>query len=177
MVVSISLNFTDRDLKFFREAIRKSRNTVRGGDETEIIGAVRDVLTTIRSEQPLPDFVALRLPELDTLIAMLEDRAWRLPKAYREYVLATFVYFGDPEDIIPDHLPAIGFVDDLILIELLLRNLRHVREAYADFCRYRERQGSKSDPAARRKSLEAKRKILHERMRRRQAREKRPTLW
>lgn len=177
MVVSISLNFTDRDLKFFREAIRKSRNTVRDGDEAEIIDAVRDVLATIRSEQPLPDFVALRLPELDTLIAMLEDREWRLPKAHREYVLATFVYFGDPEDIIPDHIPAIGFVDDLILIELLLRNLRHVREAYADFCRYREQQASKRDPAARRKSLEARRKVLHERMRRRQAREKRPTPW
>lgn len=181
MGVSISLDFTDRDLRFFRQAIRKSRNTVRDGDEAEIIDAVRTVLATIKSGKPLPDFVAERLPELDTMIEMLEDREWRLPKAQREYLLATFVYFGDPEDVIPDDIPAIGFLDDLILIELLLRNLRHVREAYSEFCSYRntwdKRHRSAGNETARRKTLEVKRKSLHERMKRRQAREKRPALW
>lgn len=154
---------------------------MRDGDEAEIIDAVRTVLETIRSGKPLPDFVVERLPELDTMIEMLEDREWRLPKAQREYLLATFVYFGDPEDIIPDDIPAIGFLDDLILIELLLRNLRHVREAYDDFRAFRgawdQRHRSAGNDAARRKALEAKRRTLHERMKRRQAREKRPALW
>lgn len=181
MVVSISLDFSDRDLKFFRKAIRKSRNTVRDGDEAEIVDAVRSVLGTIRTGKPLPDFVAQRLPVLDTMIDMLEDREWRLPKAQREYLLATFVYFGDPEDVIPDDIPAIGFLDDLILIELLLRDFRHVREAYDDFRRYRDewdrRHRRGADPGARKRSIDAKRKALHERMKRRQAREQRPALW
>ncbi|HET6629409.1 MAG TPA: YkvA family protein [Woeseiaceae bacterium] len=181
MGVSISLDFTDRDLGLFRHAVRQSRNTVRDGDEAEIIEAVRSVLDSIRTSGPLPDFVAQRLPALDTMIDMLEDAEWRLPRPAREQMLATFVYFGDPEDVIPDAIPAIGYLDDVILIELLLRDLKHVREAYGDFRRYRKeydrKHGKRSDAAARKKSLEGKRKSLHERMKRRQARDKRPALW
>lgn len=181
MGVSISLDFTDRDLGLFRRAVRQSRNTVRDGDEAEIIDAVRTVLDGIRTARPLPDFVSQRLPELDGMISMLEDADWRLPKGAREQMLATFVYFGDPEDVIPDGIPAIGFLDDVILLELLLRDFRHVREAYGDFCRFRKeydrKHAKKGDAAGRRKSLDAKRKGLHERMQRRRARDKRPALW
>ena len=173
MGVTISLDFTERDLGFFRQAIRQARNTVRGADEAEIIDAVRGAIAGIEAGKPLPDFVAQRLPELETLIDMLEDRDWRLPKTEREQLLATFVYFGDPEDIIPDDIPAIGFLDDLILIELLLRDFRHVREAYADFCRFREEAArtapSRVAPARR---LETRRRQLQARMKRRKARER-----
>lgn len=181
MGISISLDFTDRDLGLFRHALRQSRNTVRDGDEAEIIEAVRSVLQGIRKASPLPDFVARRLPELDTMIDMLEDAEWRLPRTAREQMLATFVYFGDPEDVIPDAIPAIGYLDDVILLELLLRDLKHVREAYRDFQRYRKEYDRKhrkgGEAGARKRSLDAKRKSLHERMKRRQARDGRPALW
>lgn len=181
MGLSISLDFTDRDLGLFRHAARQSRNTVRDGDEAEIVEAVRSVLDGIRTAKPLPDFVAQRLPELDAMIDMLEDVEWRLPRPAREQVLATFVYFGDPEDVIPDTIPAIGYLDDIILVELLLRDLKHVREAYGDFRRYRKEYDRKHrkgrNDGARKQRLETKRKSLHERMKRRQARDKRPALW
>ncbi len=181
MGISISLDFTDRDLGLFRHAVRQSRNTVRNGDEAEIIEAVRSVLESIRTAAPLPDFVSKRLPALDAMIDMLEDAEWRLPRPVREQVLATFVYFGDPEDVIPDTIPVIGYLDDVILVELLLGDLKHVREAYGDFCRYRNEYDRKhrknGDAAARRKSLEARRRALHDRMKRRQARDKPPALW
>ncbi|MGH8194743.1 MAG: YkvA family protein [Woeseiaceae bacterium] len=180
MGISISLDLTDRDLGFFRHAVKQSRNAVRGMDEAEIIEAIRSVLDTIKSESPLPDFVARKLPDLDLMIAMLLDDEWRLPQLEREHLLATFVYFGDPEDIIPDDIPAIGYLDDVILIELLLRDLRHTREAYSDFCRYRDEYSK--NPAARgtptlKQRLAAKRKQLHARMKRRQIRDKKTALW
>jgi uncharacterized membrane protein YkvA (DUF1232 family) len=181
MGVSISLDLTDRDLGFFRYAIRKSRNAVRDADEQEIIEAIQSVIDVIKVEDPLPDFVARRLPDLDAMIAMLQDREWRLPRLDRERMLATFVYFGDPEDIIPDDIPAIGYLDDVILIELLLRDLRHVREAYVDFCDYRdhydERFPDDPDPASRQKRINDRRKQLHARMKRRQRRDRTPALW
>src|SRR5690606_27434897 len=107
---------------------------------------------------------------------MLEDRDWRLPNTEREQLLATFVYFGDPEDIIPDDIPAIGFLDDLILIELLLRDFRHVRVAYADFCRYRKALGRSPSRGAGQDAigsrLAARRKQLHARMQRRRTRDR-----
>jgi uncharacterized membrane protein YkvA (DUF1232 family) len=181
MGVSISLDLTERDLGFFRYAVRKSRDAVRDADEQEIIEAIQSVIDVIKVEDPLPDFVARRLPDLDSMIAMLQDHEWKLPKLDRERMLATFVYFGDPEDIIPDDIPAIGYLDDVILIELLLRDLRHVREAYADFCDYRDSYGKRfpgdDDRAIRQKRINDRRKQLHARMKRRQRRDPKPALW
>lgn len=180
MGVSISVDLTDRDLGFFRHAVRKSRDAVRDADEHELIEAVASVIEAIRAEQPLPDFVARRLPDLDAMIAMLLDEEWRLPKLERERLLATFVYFGDPEDLIPDDIPAIGFLDDVILIELLLRDLRHVRDAYRDFCAFRDgyaRRFKDGDAGKKRRRLAARRRDLHARMKRRGKREPKSALW
>jgi uncharacterized membrane protein YkvA (DUF1232 family) len=177
MGVSISVELTDRDLRFFRDAVRKSRAAVRDADEQEIIEAIQSVVDVIRVECPLPDFIARRLPDLDSMIAMLKDAEWKLPKLDRERLVATFVYFGDPEDIVPDDIPGIGFIDDVILIELLIRDLRHVREAYADFCKYRSSYADNGDRITKRRRLEAKRKQLHGRMKRRQKRDRTTALW
>lgn len=180
MGVSISVDLTDRDLGFFRHAVRKSRDAVRDADEHEIIDAVSSVIEAIRAESPLPDFVARRLPDLDAMISMLVDEEWRLPKLDRERMLATFVYFGDPEDLIPDDIPAIGFLDDIILIELLMRDLQHVREAYRDFCTYRDglrKQYAGVGGARMRERLSARRRALHARMKRRGQRDRTTALW
>lgn len=165
------LELSDRDLRFFRQALRKSRHAVRDAEESEIIEAIRDVLAEIKSEEPLPDFVARRIPQLESMIRMLQDDEWKLPQAERERLLATFVYFGDPEDILPDHIPVIGYLDDVIMIELVVRELQHVREAYEDFCDYREsydkRYRNGHDPAVRRDRIDRKRQQLHQRMKRR----------
>ena len=77
------INLTDRDLRFFRQALKKSRDAVRHADETEITEAVGDVLADIKSEQPLPDFVAKRIPELESMMRMLKDDEWEPPQPVR----------------------------------------------------------------------------------------------
>ena len=181
MGLRISFELTDRDLRFFRKALRQSREAVRDAEDTEIIEAIHAVLDEIRSSEPLPDFVATRIPELESLIRMLSDDDWQLPVEDRERLLATFVYFADPEDILPDDIPVIGYLDDVIIIELVARELVHVREAYDDFCAFREdfdkEHGKDVDPVIRRDRLDRRRQQLHQRMRRRSARQQKPNLW
>lgn len=180
-----TLELSDRDLRFFRDALKKSRDAVRHADEAEIIELVSDVLGEIKGEEPLPDFVARRIPQLESLLSMLKDDEWALPVDDRERLLATFVYFGDPEDIVPDHIPVIGYLDDVIMIELVAREMHHVREAYEDFCEYRDgydkRFRTGHDGAVRRDRIDRKRQQLHQRMKRRlkkDRKEKRSTvLW
>ena len=171
------INLTERDLNFFRQALKKSRDAVRHADESEIIEAIGDVLADIKREQPLPDFVEKRIPELESLIRMLQDGEWALPKDERERLLATFVYFGDPEDILPDYIPVIGYLDDVIMIELVVRELHHVRVAYDDFCEYRaeydKQHKSGQDRAVRRDRIDRKRQQLHQRMKRRMTKDRR----
>lgn len=181
MSMSISFELTDRDLRFFREALKQSRDAVRDAGEPEIIDAIRDVLEEIRQSEPLPDFVGERIPKLESLISMLTDDDWQLPETDRERLLATFVYFADPEDILPDDIPVIGYLDDVIIIELVLRELKHVREAYEDFCNFRDdferEQDKKIDPVIRRDRLDRRRQQLHQRMRRRSAQQEKSELW
>lgn len=181
MSLKLSFELTDRDLQFFREALKQSRAAVRDAEETEIIDAIRVVLDEIRSNEPLPDFVEQRIPTLEAMIQMLADDEWRLPDDDRERLLATFVYFADPEDILPDDIPVIGYLDDVIILELVARELVHVLEAYADFCGYRDdfeqEHGKNIDAAIRRDRLDRRRQSLHQRMRRRTAHDRKSDLW
>ncbi|NIL92972.1 MAG: DUF1232 domain-containing protein [Woeseiaceae bacterium] len=171
MGLKLSFELSDRDLHYFREALRQSRHAVRDAEELEIIDAVRHVLEEIRSNEPLPDFVAERIPQLELLIQMLADEDWQLPNSDREQLLAMFVYFSDPEDILPDHIPVIGYLDDVIIIELVTREMQHVRQAYDDFRSFRRKfddeHGNNIDGAIRRDRLDRKRQQLHQRMKRR----------
>ena len=112
---------------------------------------------------------------------MLTDDEWQLPTRDRERLLATFVYFADPEDILPDDIPVIGYLDDVIIIELIVRELHHVRIAYDDFCQYRNQfdstNGKDVDPAIRRDRIDRRRQKLHQRMQRRSTQRKKSELW
>ena len=181
MSLKISFELTDRDLNFFREALDQSREAVKDAEDTEIIEAIHAVLDEIRGNEPLPDFVGKRIPELESLLSMLTDEEWQLPEGDRERLLATFVYFADPEDILPDDIPVIGYLDDVIIIELVARELVHVREAYEDFCRFRDdfekEHGDNTDPVIRRDRIDRRRQQLHQRMQRRSALQKKSSLW
>ncbi len=181
MGMKLSFELSDRDLEYFRIALKKSRNAVRFAEESEIIEALRDVLADIQSNDPLPDFVAQRIPKIESMLQMLADDEWQLPKSDRERLLAMFIYFADPEDILPDDIPVIGFLDDVIVIELIMRELRHVREAYDDFCRFRQafddEHGDSIDRVVRRDRIDRRRQQLHQRMKRRSANRRNIGVW
>lgn len=181
MGIRLSFELSDRDLRFFKQALKKSRDVVRDAEESDIVDAVRDVIDDIRKNEPLPDFVATRLPELESMIQMLADDEWCLPADDRERILAGFVYFGDPEDILPDDIPVIGYLDDVIILELVARDLLYVREAYEDFCQFRDEFDSEHDrgidAAVRRDRLDRRRQQLHQRMQRRTSRLRKAEIW
>ncbi len=175
MSMKISLYISERDLKQFRKAMKRATNQARDADEEEIVRATRDVLDTLHPGT-LPDFVRERLPRLHAICSMLEDEEWKLPERERLKLLSALIYFGDPEDLIPDDMPGLGYLDDAIMIELVLRELRHVIEAYADFCEFRDNYFRRfkvgTDAVTRNERVEARRQQLHERMMRRMRRDR-----
>ena len=54
MGMRITFELTDRDLGFFRKALRQSRAAVKDAEDAEIIDAIHAVLDEIRSSEPLP---------------------------------------------------------------------------------------------------------------------------
>jgi len=176
MAYRISIELSERDLRHFKRELDKARHAVRIADDEEILSAARDLTASLRSST-LPDFVTERLGKLQTLLQMMTDADWRLDDKERSPVLAALAYLCDPEDLIPDSIPGIGFLDDAVMIELVFQELRHEMEAYDDFVRFRKsllRSGSANGArAATDPRLERRRLQLVARMRRRHAKDRR----
>ncbi|MBT8101747.1 MAG: DUF1232 domain-containing protein [Gammaproteobacteria bacterium] len=169
MTLRISFELDEDDLKHFRLIMDEARRiSGRMAPEDIVAGAeglLKDVGTTSK-----PGFIVERIQKLRLMIDMISDIEWRLPHQEATRVLNALAYFAEPEDLIPDNIPGLGFLDDAIMIELVVRELKHEIEAYQDFCDYRARtraeQGEKAD-VSRGGWLSERRKALQSRMRRR----------
>jgi len=154
------------------QQVRKSSSPAWPED---IVAAAEKLLRDIESVR-IPRFVRERLESLQLMIDMLNDHEWRLPEKETSRVLNALAYFSEPEDLIADHIPGLGFLDDAIMIELVVRELRHEIEAYRDFCNFRERMESrpgvklKTTDITRDDWLSERRNELQKRMRRRHKR-------
>jgi uncharacterized membrane protein YkvA (DUF1232 family) len=142
--MSISLNFelNDRDLEHFHEAVIRSQKAAEGKTPAEIIDCSVKLLADAQKVH-IPDFILQRLLRLDDMIAMVRDEAWAMSEEDKDRVLAALVYFCDPDDVIPDSVQVLGFLDDAIMIELSVRELKHELDAYDDFCDFREHQAER----------------------------------
>ncbi len=166
MAIVVKLKISNKDISALRRAMRAARDTIASADDADIIDAARTMLAEFDSRSA-PDFVRERVPKLVALTDMLEDEDWAMPKREREKILAALVYFCDPDDLIPDDVPGLGLLDDAIMIELVLMELRHVIEAYRDFGRYRSSLLKTVPENIRVERLEKRRWALHGRMLRR----------
>ena len=167
----ISFELNDDDLKHFRLIMNEARQAARCLSPEDIVAAAEDLLRAVPESQA-PGFIVERIERLRLMIGMLSDIEWRLPHQEATRVLNALAYFAEPEDLIPDHIPGLGFLDDAIMIELVVRELRHEIEDYQDFCDYRKRLADKGDGsnASREGWLDTRRKELQARMRRRRGR-------
>ena len=174
--MSITLNFelNDEDLSHFSAAAERSRKAAEGKSDQEIIDAAVALLDDAQKVR-IPDFIKSRLLRLDDMIAMVRDEGWALPADDKQRVLSALMYFADPEDVIPDHVEVLGFLDDAIMIELSVRELKHELDAYDDFCDFRAREAAHRgvEPAAvgRADWLDGRREELLDRMHQRRERD------
>ncbi|NNC76988.1 MAG: DUF1232 domain-containing protein [Woeseiaceae bacterium] len=169
MSLRVSFELDESDLKHFRLIMQNARKAAGRLMPEDIVAAAEELLATI-SAADAPTFIKERLVKLRMMIDMLQDIEWRLPHQEAARVLNALAYFSEPEDLIPDDIPGLGFLDDAIMIELVVRELRHEIEAYQDFCNFRSRERGKSDPkksVSRQDWLDNRRKELQSRMRRR----------
>jgi uncharacterized membrane protein YkvA (DUF1232 family) len=174
--MEITFELSEEDLEFFREVMLKSRERTAGLDESAVIENARQLMQQI-ARSGTSDFIRERMSRLETLIGMVVDEGWGMEDEDRNRVLQALAYFSDPEDLIPDDVPGLGYLDDAIMIELVCRELRHEIQAYRDFCADRaaesSRLGQEALPLERSDWLEERRQQLHSRMRRRRRQGKR----
>lgn len=172
MSLAITIELGDADLQHFIDAMKNAREEASHLSPREVTDAAAKLLAEGRKDK-LPGFIAERLGKLDSMISMVNDEGFALPTEDRQRVLACLTYFANPDDLIPDNVPVLGYLDDAIMIELCVRELEHEVEAYEDFVSYRKEEAAARgvDPSTlkteRHEWAEARRVELIERMRRR----------
>jgi len=171
MALRVTFDLEDKDLDFFRAQMKRVRDAAQRTSEAEVIASAEGMIKDV-SESNVPSFVLQRIERLQVLIDMLRDDEWSLTESERNNVVAALTYFADPEDIIPDNVPVLGYIDDAIMIELVVIELQHEIDAFEDFCRYRQEEASRNrnPDISRDEWLAVKRRDLHARMRRRRRR-------
>ncbi len=175
MPMNITFELSDTDLRYFKRIIKEVRERSAGIAEAELITGVRKLIEEVRGTNAA-GFVVERLEKLERMVKMLEDKEWNMEGKDRSRVADGLVYFAEGEDLIPDRIPGLGYLDDAIMIELVVQDLKHEIDAYDDFCKYRTSKakllGRKDAVASREKWLAARRGQLQSRMRRRRRRDR-----
>ncbi len=171
--MKITFELSETDLDHFRKVMQRSLESSANLDEATIVNNARKILAQIWNSDT-SDFIRERMSQLESLIGMVVDKAWGLEDEDRARALEALAYFSEPQDLIPDDIPGLGFLDDAIMIEIVTNALEHELQAYRDFCVFRAaettRLGDDTVVLERSDWLEERRQQLHSRMRRRRRR-------
>ena len=152
----IVLDLSDKDIRYFRSCLQTVKKGALSSDESVVLKAAADLMAQVAAAEA-PEFVQDRIGKLALLVQMLQDTRWRLTGPDRARVLNVLAYFVDPDDLIPDRIPGLGYLDDAIMVELVLQELRHELEAYQKFCEFHEvAERAPEEIAAKRSQLQGR---------------------
>lgn len=132
------IEFDAQDLKQLKEIFHATREDMseEGLKQGDIIQACRDLLKKAQ-QAGAPNFVMTRLQRLQDLVAMIEDEDWQLPPEDVSRVINALAYFANTQDLIPDDVPGLGYLDDAVMVDLVVRELASEIKAYNDFHKWR----------------------------------------
>ena len=159
-----SMNLTSEVVNHFEDVLANEKVS----SEYIILKQVKETLAKLKSS-PQEEYVVNHISKLEEMLAMLKDKQWNMSKKDKNYVLAALSYFVDENDIIPDEIPVVGFLDDCIVIDIVCEKIVHELEAYREFKIASEIYGQGNDYNVS-DWMETKRKELFSRMRSRRNR-------
>lgn len=168
--LDITFTLSDRDLERFKTIVSKSKSSATDNQGQAEIEKAAYKIVDVAMNSDLPDFIADRLLQLKVLLEMMRDSEWDMEEEDRARIISAMSYFADPIDLIPDHIPGIGFLDDAMFVEIVIRDLNAEIEAYNEFCEFRSAEEARlaeagEDPDVDRESwLAPKRDELHSRI-------------
>lgn len=134
----VSFTLDEADASYFRGLFRKAKKHASDQEAVEIVAAAKELVDSVRGSKKTPGFVLEAIGTLEDLTRIIEDSDWAAPKKITDQVVAALAYFANAEDLIPDHIPVLGFLDDAIMIKFVEDEFKHELAAYRKFRRFRD---------------------------------------
>ncbi|MCX7544029.1 YkvA family protein [Marinicella gelatinilytica] len=82
-------------------------------------------------------YILEQMAGLESMIAMVDDNTWTVSSENAKLINATIRYVANDSDLIPDHIPGIGYLDDCIVIDNTLDAVEQELSEFKDFSRTR----------------------------------------
>lgn len=175
MSIDITFTLSNADLQRFEDIVAKARDLLETEENEKKVEFAAQQLIDQANSSDLPEFIAERILKLETLLNMVQDDEWKLGDVERKRILSALSYFALADDLIPDHIPGVGFLDDAIYTEIIIQELESELRVYNEFCQYRiaeenrRRSRGLDTKVGREDWLADKRSVLHSRMRSRRS--------
>ncbi|MFQ5418030.1 MAG: YkvA family protein [Myxococcota bacterium] len=134
----VTFTLDESDASYFRNLYRRAKAGAKNQSREQIIEDARGIVKDVRASKKTPTFVADAISTLADLVDLIQDEDYAAPARVQNEVLAALAYFSDPEDLIPDHIPGLGFLDDAIMVKFIEEEFRHELWGYRKFCKNRD---------------------------------------
>lgn len=134
----VTFTLDEDDARYFRSLYTKAKRGAKIKDEKKIIREARGIVKQVRANKKTPRFVADAIDVLDDLTELVQNEDYAAPKKVRDSVLAGIAYFSNPDDLIPDSVPGLGFLDDAIMIKFIEDEFQHELWGYRRFRKARD---------------------------------------
>jgi uncharacterized membrane protein YkvA (DUF1232 family) len=133
----VTFNLDEQDASYFRSLFRKAKRLAKDADQSEVLASARAIVEAVRRTKRTPKFVLEAVETLEDLVQIIEDKDWAPPKTVANQVLGALTYFSNPDDLIPDDVPVLGFLDDAIMIKIVEQEFKHELSAFRKFRKFR----------------------------------------
>ena len=134
----VTFTLDESDASYFRSLYRKAKRGAKDLDKDAIIQEARSTVHQVRGSKKTPAFVLEAIDVLADLVDLIQDDAYDAPRKVHDEVLAALAYFSNPEDLIPDHVPGLGFLDDAIMVKFIEEEFKHELWGYRRFRKLRD---------------------------------------
>jgi uncharacterized membrane protein YkvA (DUF1232 family) len=129
----VTFELDEKDASYFRGLYRAAKKRASEVEPEEILEKASALVEQVRQTPKVPHFVSETIATLEDMTQIILDDDYKAPPAVKNQVLAGLAYFANPHDLIPDHIPALGFLDDAIMVKFVEEEFKHELWGYRKF--------------------------------------------
>lgn len=134
----VTFTLDEADARYFRALYGKAKREAADLEPEQIIREARAIVQRVRASKKTPSFVLDAISVLADLTDLIQDEDYAVPKSVSAQVLAAIAYFSNPQDLIPDHIPGLGFLDDAIMVKFIEEEFKNELWGYRKFRKLRD---------------------------------------